>query len=67
MKLVYKDTEKEVQEGDILTDFCGDKAIAHCWKEPTHGEGKISVMEDLDGITSCREYYVSVFGLKWIE
>ena len=29
MRLVYKGTEKEVQKGDILTDFRGDNAIAY--------------------------------------
>lgn len=67
MRLVYKDTGKEVQKGDVLTDFRGDKAIAHYWKEPTHGQGKISVRKNPDDIMSCGEYYVSVFGLKWVE
>lgn len=40
MKLVYKDTKKEVQNGDILTDFRGDKAIAYYWKEPTTAKAK---------------------------
>lgn len=66
MRLVYEDTGKEVQKGDILTDFRGDKAIAHYWKEPTHGIGKISVKENPDD-EMCSEYYVSVFGLEWIE
>ena len=66
MRLVYKGTEKEVQKGDILTDFRGDTAITYYWKEPTHGEGKISVKQNSDDFMSM-EYYVSVFGLEWIE
>ena len=66
-RLVYKDTGKEVQKGDILTDFRGDKAIAHYWREPNHGIGKISVKRNPDDLISCGEYYVSVFGLEWVE
>ena len=40
MKLYYKGTDREVQKGDVLTDFRGDKAIAEYWKEPNHGVGK---------------------------
>ena len=40
MKLVYKGTNTEVKEGDVLTDFRGEKAIAYFWREPTHGSGK---------------------------
>lgn len=32
MRLVYKDTGKEVQKGNVLTDFRGDKAIADYWR-----------------------------------
>ena len=66
MRLVYKGTNKEVQKGDILTDFRGDKAIAYYWKEPPHGIGKISVKGKPDDLM-CKEYYVSVFGLEWID
>ena len=65
MKLVYKDTGKEVQKGDVLTSFRGDKYIAYYWREPSHGEGKISVKKNADDLMSCCEYYVSVFGLEW--
>ncbi len=64
MKLVYKETGEEVKKGDILTDFRGEKAIAHYWREPDHGIGKITVEESHDDIM-LREYYVSVFGLEW--
>ena len=64
MKLVYKGTNTEVQEGDVLTDFRGEKAIAYFWREPTHGSGKISVKNNYDDCVS-NEYYVSVFGLEW--
>ena len=66
MRLVYKGTDKEVQKGDVLTDFRGDKAIAYYWREPIHGEGKILVKQNPDDFMS-REYYVSVFGLEWVK
>lgn len=64
MKLYYKGTNKEVQKGDILTDFRGNKAIAWYWREPTHGSGKITVKlnkEDYIG----NEYYINVYDLEW--
>lgn len=65
MKLYYKGTDKEVQKGDILTDFRGDHAIADYWREPTHGVGKISVKNNPDDVMSYGEYYVTVFDLEW--
>lgn len=65
MRLYYKGTDKEVQKGDVLTSFRAEKYIAHYWKEPTHGVGKISVRKNPDDIMSSGEFYVSVFGLEW--
>lgn len=67
MRLVYKDTGKEVQKGNVLTDFRGDIAIADYLREPTHGIGKISVKKNPEDKMCCGEYYVSVFGLEWVE
>lgn len=67
MKLYYKGTDREVKKGDVLTDFRGDTAIAYYWKEPTHGEGKISIKTNVDDLMSCGEYYVSVYDLEWRE
>ena len=64
MKLYYKGTNKEVQKGDVLTDFRGDTAIAVYWREPDHGVGKITVKLKPDDMC-CMEYYVSVFDLEW--
>lgn len=64
MKLVYKGTDIEVKVGDELTSFRGDKAIAHYWREPSHGIGKITVKKNTED-KMCSEYYVSVFGLEW--
>ena len=66
-RLVYKATGEEVQKGDVLTDFGGDKVIASYWIEPTHGIGKILVKRKPYDLMSYREYYVSVFGLEWVE
>lgn len=63
-RLVYKGTDREVKQGDELTDFRGDKCFAYFWREPNHGEGKISVKNSMDDFM-CFEYYVSVFGLEW--
>ncbi len=67
LKLFYKGTDREVQIGDLLTDFRGDHAYAYYWREPTHGVGKISVKNNMDDPLSCGEYYVSVFDLEWRE
>ena len=64
MKLYYKGTDKEVQKGDILTDFRGDTAIADYWREPDHGSGKITVKNNSDDKFGS-EYYVTVFDLEW--
>lgn len=65
MKLYYKGTNNEVQKGDVLTSFRGEKYIAHYWRKPDHGIGKISVKVDARDLMSCYEYYVSVFDLEW--
>ena len=64
MKLYYKGMDREVQKGDVLIDFRGDKTIAEYWKEPDHGVGKITVKNNPDDQFSS-EYYVSVFDLEW--
>lgn len=67
MRLVYKGTEKEVKVGDVVTDFRGDKATVKYFREPhkPSSEGKITVTED--GSDWSAEYYVSVYGLEWID
>lgn len=68
-KLVYKDTGVEVKKGDILTDFRGERNdVAHYWREPDHGVGKISVRPvGKDDVRYSSEYYVTVYGLEWRE
>lgn len=67
MRLVYKGTDREVQNGDVLTSFRGEKAIAWYWREPTHGIGKISVKNNPDDDMAYGEYYVSVYDLEWVD
>lgn len=67
MRLVYEKTGKEVKKGDVLTDFRGDKAIAEYWREPTHGIGKISIKRKPNDVLCSGEFYVSCYGLKWVE
>lgn len=61
--LYYCGTSRKVKCGDILTDFRNERYIAKYWGEPTHGEGKITVIKNADDFG--REFYVSVFGLEW--
>lgn len=67
MRLVYKGTDKEVKVGDIVTDFRGEDSIVSYFAEPNKpsSEGKITVKRTEDDFG--REYYVSCFGLEWIE
>ena len=65
MKLYYKGTNKEVQRGDVLTDFRGNQTYAYYWKEPVCGEGKICTRDNMDDIMDTREHYVSVYNLEW--
>ena len=67
MRLVYKGTNKEVKKGDILTSFRGEKYIADYFTEPNHGIGKISVKKNKNDKNCCKELYVSVFNLEWVE
>lgn len=63
MKLMYKGTDREVKYGDVLTTSRGEIYKAYYWREPNHGEGKVTVKNEKG---ECREFYVSVFGLEWI-
>lgn len=67
MKLVYKDTGKEVQVGDTVVDRDGEPMEVRYFREPhkPSSEGKISVKSPESDWTS--EYYVSVIGAEWID
>ena len=68
MKLVNEKTGEAVQSGQELTDFRGEKSILIDATAPRHSasEGKAYVKKSLDSDFGS-EYYVSVFGLKWVE
>lgn len=67
MRLVYKETGKEVKVGDVVTDSRGRKSVVTYFRQPSSpaSSGKISVKED-DSNWS-QEYYVTCFGMEWIE
>lgn len=64
MILVREKTLKPVCVGQKLKDFRGDTAILEGGRAPHKpaSQGKVWVKEG----TSQREYYASVFGLKWV-
>lgn len=67
MKLVDEKTGKQVNENEVVIDFRGDKSILISANPPRHSasEGKAYVKcvdSDFKG-----EYYVSCFGLKWVD
>jgi len=66
MRLVYADTQKEVQVGDEVTDFRGDKCTVLSFKKP-HKAASSGHVELRDDLGQEREYYVTVIGAEWIE
>lgn len=66
MKLIHLATKKEAKVGDLVKTRDGELAKLTYFTKPhkPSSEGKVSV-EYSDGVR--REYYVSVFGLEWIE
>jgi hypothetical protein len=66
-KLIYEATGKEVKEGDILTDFRGDKAVFDSFTEPHKPSSTGKVYTQREGLLYKSESYPSVFGLKIID
>lgn len=66
MKLVYKETGKEVKVGDIV-EIKGCKAEVSSFEKPhkPSSQGKVSV-KDPNG-TWAHEFYVDIIGAEWIE
>lgn len=62
MKLVHKDTGKEVEVGDTVTSFRGDFATVRFFQKP-HKPSSSGKFTTGGGF----EYYVGVFGLEWID
>jgi len=67
MKLVHKDTHIEVEIGEEVTDFQGDKAIVTGSEEPRHSASTGRVYVRPVDADYTQVYYPSVFDLKWIE
>lgn len=67
MKLVYKDTNREVKVGDSVILFDGTVGKVTYFRPPhkSSSSGKISVR--LNGDSFDSEYFVSVIGAEWIE
>lgn len=68
MKLVYKNTGKEVKVGDEIILSGGEKCKVDYFREPhkSSSEGKVTVQFG-ENKFNCREYYVSVIGAVWVE
>lgn len=67
MRLVYKETGKEVKVGDKVTLHDGVIAVVTYFREPTSpaSSGKVNVL--VQGAEYEDEFYVGVIGAKWIE
>lgn len=68
MRLVEKETGREIKVGDVVTSFRGEKYTVKYFREPHKASscGKISVRRD-NGEEYDSEFYVTAFGLEWIE
>jgi hypothetical protein len=68
MRLVHEDTGIEVVDGEVVTDFRGDKCIVAGREEPRSpaSTGRVYV-RPTHGEQWTQGYYPSVFNLKWIE
>jgi hypothetical protein len=67
MRLVFKETGKEVKVGDVVSLKDGNARVNY-FREPHKpaSEGKITV-EWLNGKGGTAEFFVSVVGAEWIE
>lgn len=65
MTLVNKDTGMPVAKGDTVISFRGEPAKLVGWKEPVHSgsTGRVVVLKG----KSTREYYPSVYNLKFVD
>lgn len=67
MKLVYKETGKEVKIGDNVTLSDGENVRVTFFRPPhkPSSSGKVSVRRENSSFDS--EYYISVIVTEWIE
>lgn len=68
MRLVYKDTQKEVKVGDICKLKDGTECMVNYYRKPQSpaSSGKVTVQFGEDRFNTM-EYYVGVIGAEWIE
>lgn len=66
MRLVYKDSGKEVQKGDVAVLRNGTTAIVNSFPKPHKpaSSGLVYITTDTE---SSVGYYVAVIGAEWIE
>jgi len=65
MKLVHLATGLEVQRGEVVTDFRGDRATVTSWEAPRHSGSTGRVYVEAEAGYN-QGFYPSVFNLKWI-
>lgn len=61
MRLIHKDTGKDVQVGDKVVTFRGKNAVVVEFSKPHKPASSGHVITDLG------RHYVGVYGLEWIE
>ena len=67
MKLVDKETGKEVKVGDIITMSDGEKCEVTYFKPPHKPSSSGKVLVKFENRNCNMEYYVGVIGAEWIE
>lgn len=65
MKLVYDETGKEVQVGDVAKTFRDEVVTVTGVEEPRHSGSTGRVYVKFDGADRSREFFPSVIGAKW--
>ena len=66
MRLVYTDTGKEVQKGDVAVLRDGKTAIVNSFPKP-HKPASSGLVYITTETENERGYYVAVIGAEWIE
>lgn len=66
MRLVYKDTKKEVKIGDEVW-VNGQMLTVQYFRPPHKPSSSGTVSVKLEGHTGTSEYYVNVIDAEWIE
>lgn len=65
-KKLYAENGHEIKEGDVLTDFRGDRWTVDSIGRYTEGSaGKVSVRPEGEADAMTRVFYVTVFDLVW--